>query len=313
MGKFDFVAIDFETANPNFSSACSIGIAAVKNNIIVDEFYSLIKPPTLDFNPFSVEVHGIAAEDVQASPTFDELWPDISKYFEDNLIVAFNAPFDINVLRNCLDKYNIVVPSSPYICAMQLATSIIGDHSKNASLGESCDFFGIDLNNHHNAANDASACANIVIKSNEFLNSLRLDRRIELFNSLTLKNLNQVKPKKDKDYSYVAKKFKKVNTKDIVTSNTEFDTSHVFYQKNFVFTGNLLTIDKKEAMQKVVDLGGTLKSGVSKLVHYVVVGVQDLSIVGPDGKSSKERKALELLKQGHEIKILSEEEFLSMF
>lgn len=73
-----------------------------------------------------------------------------------------------------------------------------------------------------------------------------------------------------------------------------------------------MTIDKKEAMQKVVDLGGTLKSGVSKLVHYVVVGVQDLSVVGPDGKSSKERKALELLEQEHEIKILSEKEFISL-
>lgn len=41
---FDFIAIDFETANTNMNSACSIGIVAMKNGIEADEFYSLIKP-----------------------------------------------------------------------------------------------------------------------------------------------------------------------------------------------------------------------------------------------------------------------------
>ena len=40
----DFAAIDFETANQHRSSVCSVGIVIVKNDIIVDRFYRLIKP-----------------------------------------------------------------------------------------------------------------------------------------------------------------------------------------------------------------------------------------------------------------------------
>ena len=40
----DFASIDFEIANVNRSSVCSVGIAIVKDRKIVDTFYSLIKP-----------------------------------------------------------------------------------------------------------------------------------------------------------------------------------------------------------------------------------------------------------------------------
>ena len=40
----DFAAIDFETANNERSSVCSVGIVIVRNGEIVDKFYSLIKP-----------------------------------------------------------------------------------------------------------------------------------------------------------------------------------------------------------------------------------------------------------------------------
>ena len=40
----DFIAIDFETANQEPSSVCSIGVVMVRDGQIVDSFYSLIQP-----------------------------------------------------------------------------------------------------------------------------------------------------------------------------------------------------------------------------------------------------------------------------
>ena len=40
----DFAAIDFETANHQPTSVCSIGIVIVRNGIVTDKFYSLIHP-----------------------------------------------------------------------------------------------------------------------------------------------------------------------------------------------------------------------------------------------------------------------------
>ena len=40
----DFAAIDFETANSERSSVCSVGVVIVRDGEITDSFYSLIQP-----------------------------------------------------------------------------------------------------------------------------------------------------------------------------------------------------------------------------------------------------------------------------
>lgn len=50
-----------------------------------------------------------------------------------------------------------------------------------------------------------------------------------------------------------------------------------------------------EAAQAAVDCGAILKTAVSGKTNYLVVGTQNLDVVGADGMSSKERKAYELM------------------
>lgn len=45
----NFIAMDFETANYQKHSACSLALVMVRNSQIVDEYYTLIKPET-DFS-----------------------------------------------------------------------------------------------------------------------------------------------------------------------------------------------------------------------------------------------------------------------
>ena len=40
----DFAAIDFETANNERTSVCSVGVVIVRDGELVDSFYSLIQP-----------------------------------------------------------------------------------------------------------------------------------------------------------------------------------------------------------------------------------------------------------------------------
>lgn len=47
----EFTAIDFETANASRDSACAIGLVTVKDGRIIDEYYKLIKPKYIYFNP----------------------------------------------------------------------------------------------------------------------------------------------------------------------------------------------------------------------------------------------------------------------
>lgn len=76
--------------------------------------------------------------------------------------------------------------------------------------------------------------------------------------------------------------------------------------KSFVFTGALEAFDRKDAQRRVKELGGETPSGVSKTLSYLVVGA------GKGAKSTKEKKAEQLIAAGAGIEIISEEDFLGM-
>src|SRR5690625_7957153 len=106
----DFIAIDFETANYNRDSACSIGVAQVKAGKIVDTYSSLIKPPNLNFEDKLTEIHGITVDDVHKAPTFIDVWSEIIQRYSCKYIVAHNASFDVSVLRASISNHFELMP-----------------------------------------------------------------------------------------------------------------------------------------------------------------------------------------------------------
>ncbi|KRL02659.1 3'-5' exonuclease [Liquorilactobacillus capillatus] len=158
----DFVSLDFETANYKRNSACSIALTVVRQNRIVDEFYSLINPQA-PFKRRNIQIHGITPEDVANAPTFAELWPHISPLFAPNkLIVAHNATFDCSVLKNTLSSYDIVNPTFLVLDTLKTSRSYFKNF-ENHKLNTVCDQLKIQLHNHHNALDDSLACANILL------------------------------------------------------------------------------------------------------------------------------------------------------
>lgn len=88
----NFTAIDFETANRQTHSACSVALTIVRDSEIVDEYYSLIQPETW-FDRINTQIHGIRETDVLDSPKFPEVWDEMNQYFtRDQLVIAHNMP-----------------------------------------------------------------------------------------------------------------------------------------------------------------------------------------------------------------------------
>lgn len=157
--KLDFVAIDFETANNKRSSACSIGVVLVKDGVIAEKIHRLINPGSIEWGAMNIAIHGIKPDTVKASPTFPEVWKELSPYFQTYPIIAHNAAsFDISVLRACLLENGITPPEMKFGCTMEAAKNL-GWSSK---LKDLCKEKGIKLE-HHNALSDAEACALIAI------------------------------------------------------------------------------------------------------------------------------------------------------
>ena len=73
----DFAAIDFETANFERSSVCSVGVVIVRGGEIVDSFYSLIQPEPNYYNYQCSIVNGLCCQDTDTAPLFPDVWRQI--------------------------------------------------------------------------------------------------------------------------------------------------------------------------------------------------------------------------------------------
>jgi DNA polymerase-3 subunit epsilon len=154
-----FLAIDFETANPYRDSACAIGLVRVEQRKIVHREVHLIQPPYRHFTFTSI--HGITWSDVEAAPTFKQLWKKIAHLFDGvDFLAAHNASFDSSVLRACCASSDIIAPTLPFACTVKLARSHWGFYP--TKLSDVARQLNISLN-HHEALSDAVACAKIVI------------------------------------------------------------------------------------------------------------------------------------------------------
>lgn len=103
-----------------------------------------------------------------------------------------------------------------------------------------------------------------------------------------------------------------VSAKDIVTDKTDFDETHPLFGKLCVFTGTLEKMLRKDAMQLVVDFGGSVGNSVTKKTNYLILGNNDYCPLIKDGKSTKQKKAEELKLAGSDIEIISENVFYDM-
>ncbi len=111
----DFAAIDFETANFERCSVCSVGVVIVRGGEIVDSFYSLIQPEPNYYHWRCTQVHGLTCADTDDAPVFCEVWKQIEPMIEGLPLVAHNAPFDKSCLKASFYTYQMDYPDMSFL------------------------------------------------------------------------------------------------------------------------------------------------------------------------------------------------------
>lgn len=159
----NFIAIDVETANRERTSICAIGAVKVEDGVIVDHRYSLVRPEPDYYSRYNVAVHGITDDDTWNAPSFGTVWAEWIPWFSGLPFVAHNAPFDSSCIRAACRMYGLEEPA-PFHCTLAAARRTIPrGMCPSKSLDMLCEFFGIPLLRHHNALDDAEACAKLAI------------------------------------------------------------------------------------------------------------------------------------------------------
>ena len=177
----DFIAIDFETANQEPSSVCSVGVVMVRDGQIVDSFYSLIQPEPDYYSYWCQRVHGITQIETDDAPVFSKVWERLEEkitnvFFSDQQtiddlryqiasipFVAHNAPFDEGCLKAVFKVYQMGYPNYRFYDTLAAARRQFGHSLPNHQLHTVAAVCGYDLQNHHHALADAEACAAIAL------------------------------------------------------------------------------------------------------------------------------------------------------
>ncbi|MDE5629292.1 MAG: 3'-5' exonuclease [Muribaculaceae bacterium] len=160
----NFIAIDVETANNQRSSICAIGAVKVRDGVICDRRYSLVRPEPDWYSWHCTRVHGLTDDDTWNAPSFGTIWKEWEDWMENLPLVAHNAAFDESCIRAACRIYGLEEPEEAFGCTLQAARrSIPRGMCASKSLDTLCQFFGIPLLQHHNAMDDAEACAKLAV------------------------------------------------------------------------------------------------------------------------------------------------------
>lgn len=159
----EFIVFDIETTglNPQSDEIIEIGAVKIKNYQAIDKFSALINPGR-DIGEEIIKLTGITNEMVCNKPGIEDVLPEFIKFAGNAPVVAHNAKFDTGFIR---DKFNRMGLSfnNAILDTLLLARWLL-PNLKRHKLNNVAEHFGVSLENHHRAVDDAGATAEVFIK-----------------------------------------------------------------------------------------------------------------------------------------------------
>ena len=151
--------LDLETTgfNPKNSEIVEIFVLKAKDNKIIDEYYSLLKPKQRIKNS---DIHGITDDKVENSPTIEEETDKIIKFLGNTILVGHNLDnFDLKFLNYHLNqKLN-----NETLDTLKISRKVLGDKVENHKLDTLANYFGVNPPTHQ-ARDDVMATFEIYKK-----------------------------------------------------------------------------------------------------------------------------------------------------
>ena len=162
-----FNAIDVETANPDRSSICQIGIVHIENGKEIDRWQSLIDPEDWFDSFLTDEVHGISEKDVQNSPTLPEVRDELRKRLSHSVLVSHTS-FDRVAFERAMNKYGLEQLQVTWLDSACVSRRAWYEQfgRRGHGLKTLAAKLGIEFN-HHDALDDARAASLVVLQACE--------------------------------------------------------------------------------------------------------------------------------------------------
>ena len=279
--EMEFVALDFETANADMSSICQLGLVHFKDGSFQEEWKTYVDPEDF-FDGINVSIHGIDENTVKGAPKLQDIATRIYSYLDGRIVVC-HTHFDRVAINQACVKYDLRAPTCTWLDSARVTRRAWEQFAyRGYGLGNVCATLGYQFV-QHDALEDAKAAAHIVLAA------------IEKTGMDLHKWLKRVE--KSIPFSHPPGNIAR-------NGNPE----GALYGETVVFTG-ILHISRWTAAEMAAKIGCTVAQGVNKKTTILVVGDQDVKKLKGHEKSSKHRRAEELIRKGQTLRILRESDF----
>lgn len=155
-----FFSLDVETANPDQSTICQVGIGVFENGKLTGSWKSYIDPQDYFHRRF-MDIHGIRPEMVRRKPTFPDVYLRIRSMFENNIVVH-HSPFDRIAFTKAFNKYGLQEFGMNWVDSVKVAQEAWQNLEGGYNLANLAKYLDIEFR-HHDALEDAIACGKIVL------------------------------------------------------------------------------------------------------------------------------------------------------
>jgi DNA polymerase-3 subunit epsilon len=128
----NFVAIDVETANPDFSSICQVGVASFRDGKLHELWESLVNPEDY-FDDMNIAVHGIDDEMVRKAPKWPAVYEQLANWLSNN-VVASHTTFDREALIRACAKNGMKPYESTWLNTARVVRRAWPEFSQKATV-----------------------------------------------------------------------------------------------------------------------------------------------------------------------------------
>jgi len=152
----NYTVIDIETTGfANSSEIIEIAAVRVRDNAIVDEFETLIKPNTPI--PHNItNLTGITNAMVKNAPSFEQILSDFLSFINKDILIGHNINnFDMRMISSkALDTAGVIIDNQT-LDTLELARDLLP--IQHHSLADVCNYYNVSNNNAHRAMSDVIA------------------------------------------------------------------------------------------------------------------------------------------------------------
>lgn len=299
-----FTLLHTESVNMNMDSVCHIILIPVINGKPRDIIEYFLNPET----DFDLVTSGITESEVESFSKYKDEWRELQMdLMATPWIVSSADGYSARALHGTLERLGIHYHDMRYCNAKAICRKTYDEISY--SLNYLADKFGYDGLEDTDPIGIAKFWTEMVVNGLSCVDSPDLATFLEdvkiLPGLISSKGLVPSRIKKENKY----KAPHHLDTDAIEITPQE---DNPFFESTVVFTGKLNSLTRDQARTSVISIGGFSPDTLTKATNYLVVGAQDLRVVGAKGLSGKMKKAADYKAKGADIEIIDENDFIDM-